>query len=104
MRVARLLIYEGDEVALAEQLGHSMNEGVRSGAKGVTITCVTLPPLFFRFCETVGQEVIETAYLQGERVPPPMGRPIRGKDAGAESLAQEIHADMAADARRESQR
>lgn len=74
MRVARLLIYEGDEAALAEQLGRSMNEGVRTGHKGVTITCITLPPIFLRFCETVGQEVIETAYLQGERTPPPIGR------------------------------
>ncbi len=76
-RVTRLLIYDGPEDALAEQLGRSMNEGVRSGHKGVTITCITLPAIFLRFCETVGQEVIETTYLQGERTPPPIGQEPR---------------------------
>lgn len=66
MRVARLLIYEGAEADLQDQLGSSMNEGTRRGRAGVTITCITLPPILFRFCETLGQEVIEAAHLQGD--------------------------------------
>jgi hypothetical protein len=72
-RVARLLIYEGTEDQLQEQLGRSMNEGTRQGSPGVTITCITLPPILFRFCEVVGQEVIEAAYLQGDHKPKPFG-------------------------------
>ena len=73
MRVARLIIYEGAEDRLQEQLGTSMNEGTKRGVAGVTITCITLPRIFFRFCETLGQEVIEEAYLQGDHIPKLMG-------------------------------
>ena len=75
MKVARLLIYEGSQEQLAEQLGRSMNEGVRSAHKGMTITCINLSPMFLQLCEEMGQKAIEQAYLQGDHAPKPMGEP-----------------------------
>ena len=75
MRVARLLIYEGPEDKLQEQLGASMNEGTRRGVHGVTITCINISGVFLRFVEAVGFEVHAQGYLQGEREPKDMGEP-----------------------------
>lgn len=48
-RIVRVIIYEGGDEDLQKQLGHSMNDGVRSGVGNVTIRAITMPDSFEAF-------------------------------------------------------
>lgn len=73
MRVARLIIYDGPDADVEQQLSASTPDGVRLCRKTVTMRVMTLPLGFLHALEESGQRLIEAVHLDGERIPPVIG-------------------------------
>lgn len=61
MKVARLVIYEGTEQAIAEQLGRSLGEGIRkaAGSHQPSITVIRLPDTLFLLIQQAAEALKE---------------------------------------------
>lgn len=68
MKVARLIIYEGEAQQVADMLGRSQPDGVHStGGRGIiptlpgstTMTIITLPEMFVAALEMIGTDLVQ---------------------------------------------
>jgi hypothetical protein len=74
MKIARLLIYEGDDARVEQQLSNSLQPGtIKHCGRSVSITCVDVTDALFAFQETFTQrtQAAQIADRLKNGTPPP---------------------------------